>query len=657
MSDETPLAPTDVGRGISTAQGPEDFRDALASDAVPEASAGPDASASGDGVSDPDLQKLRELLFLREMALLHRLERRLDDPTQHARETSEVIAEALLLRAQKDNMLFTALEPTVEKLFREALRKSPLDFVNALFPLMGPAIRRSIAEAFRSMLEGFHKTMEQVFSWKGLRWRWRAMRTGVSFSEVVLLHTLLYRVEQIFFIHAQTGLVLGHVAHEGAAAQDADMVSAMLTAIQDFARDCFASGESSLDSLQMGDFTILVERGTTAYLACVARGTVPLEFREKLRDAMAAMQIKYLDDLDAFSGDTDKFASARGELEDLLDARYVDDDAPLPFWVRLVPVAVVLLLLAGAGVGWYDARQQAIACRYVEESFAEVGKAPGILLVEARRDGPRHWEAIYQKDLFAEDPRSLLDAKGLDPATYTLRVIPYVSYETGIVTRRVKERITPPESVAVEFDRDGTLHLRGEAPMAWILQSRQEALALPGVEKIDMSGLADPRVDELKREIARVEATVVEFPLGKDMPVPEDAAKLAKAMDTLVGIEKLADGMNVTVGLTIYGHADATGSAQRNYEISQARAKAIAAMLYARGSSIPVAMYGLGAEYAGKEGTGVDSADSADSTRAGQSRSRLKTPESVGNQASRKVELKVHLAQLPSDTGLLSILR
>ena len=180
-------------------------------------------------------------------------------------------------------------------------------------------------------------------------------------------------------------------------------------------------------------------------------------------------------------------------------------------------------------------------------------------------------------------------------------MIPYVSYEADMVTQRVKERITPPESVTMEFDRDGTLYLRGQAPMAWILQARQEALALPGVEKIDMSGLTDPRVDELKRKIARVEATVVEFPLGKDVPVPEDAAKLAQAMDTLVEIEKLAGSMNVTVSLTIYGHADATGSEQRNYEISQARARTIAAMLYARGSSIPVAMYGLGAEHASKD--------------------------------------------------------
>jgi OOP family OmpA-OmpF porin len=609
----------------------------------PEAPDTAEEIARGD--DDPALRKLRELLFLREMTLLRTLETRLNDPVQRARETGEVIAEAVLLRTRKDTLLQTALEPLVEKLFKDALRKNPMDFVGALFPIMGPAIRRSIAETFHSMLESFHRTVEQVFSWKGLRWRWEALRAGMSFSEVVLLHTLLYRVEQIFFIHAETGLVLNHVYNEDVATQDADMVSAMLTAIQDFARDCFASGQGShLDSLQLGEFVILVERGATACLACVARGAVPLEFRQRLRDTMAIMQVNYADALDSFAGDNEKFAPARRDLEGLLDTRLADKGVPLPRWVRLAPVAALLLLLVGAGYGGFAAHQRGIARQHMEASLANVGREPGILLVEARRDGNDHWEAIYQKDPLARDPEALLDAMGIDPETYTLRVIPFVSYDPNMVTRRARERIDLPEGVQMEFDRDGTLRLRGNASMGWILRARQEALALPGVARVDTSGLSDPRIDELKRMIAQVESTVVEFPLGGDTPVSGDVAELAHAMDTLVAIEKLAGEMNVAVSLTVYGHADAVGNDKRNYEISQRRARTIAAMLYARGSDIPIALYGLGAKHANRKG-------------AGESHALRRTPESIGDQASRKVEFKVHLARLPSDAGMLNLPR
>jgi OOP family OmpA-OmpF porin len=253
---------------------------------------------------------------------------------------------------------------------------------------------------------------------------------------------------------------------------------------------------------------------------------------------------------------------------------------------------------------------------------------------------------IYQKDPLAMDPKPLLDARGVDPKNYTLRVIPYVSYEADMVTQRVKNRITPPESVRMEFDRDGTLRLSGKASMGWILQARQEALALPGVEKVDTSGLADPRIEELKSMIAQVESTVVEFPLGRNIPVPEDAAKLTRAMDTLVNIEKLAAGMNVAVNLTIYGHADATGNDRRNYEISQERTRTIAAMLYARGSSIPIALYGMGSEQSGKEEAVPDSQEPGGRREAAK-----------GDQSRRKVEFRVHVVQLPSDTGMLNILQ
>jgi OOP family OmpA-OmpF porin len=609
----------------------------------------PASAEPHDGNSD--LGKLRELLFAQEIERLKSLQKRLDNPIDHARDTSEVIAEALLLRAQKDNMLYTALGPLTEKLFKEALRKSPMDFVNVLFPLMGPAIRQSVAETFHSMLESFHRTVELVFSWKSLRWRWEALRTGTSFSEVVALHTLVYRVNEVFFIHMKNGLPLCHVYNEGVTVQDTDMVSAMFTAIQDFARDSFAGGpESHLDALRMSEFTILLERGSTAYLACVVRGVVSPEFRERLRNTMATLQIKFADELDSFSGDGDveKFASAHRYLEDLLDARYVDEDIPLPLWVKLLPVLILLLLIAGGGYFWYDLHQQNLAREEsrnrMEENFAQVGREPGILLVESRQNSPDHWDVIYQKDPLARDPRRLLDARGVDPKNYTLRVIPFVSYEADMVTRRVKERITPPESVNMEFGQDGTLRLSGKASVGWILRARQEALALPGVEKVDISGVSDPSINELKSMIARVESTVVEFPLGKDTPVPEDVAKLTGAVDTLVRVEKLAATMNVAINLTVYGHADATGNDKRNYEISLERARTIAAMLYARGSSIPLVLYGLGSEQSGKDEAAPDSRESG-----------VRPEAARGNQSRRKVEFKVHVVQLPPDNGMLNI--
>jgi outer membrane protein OmpA-like peptidoglycan-associated protein len=85
--------------------------------------------------------------------------------------------------------------------------------------------------------------------------------------------------------------------------------------------------------------------------------------------------------------------------------------------------------------------------------------------------------------------------------------------------------------------------------------------------------------------------------VNSDAPYPEDMPKLVSAVDLLVEIEQLADKMGLLTALTIYGHADPTGTDKRNYELSQARARTIAAMLYNRESSMPVYTYGMGSDH------------------------------------------------------------
>ena len=76
---------------------------------------------------------------------------------------------------------------------------------------------------------------------QGLKWRFEALRTRKPFAEVILLHTLVYQVEQIFLIHKDTGLTLQHVVSKAELANDPDLVSGMLTAIKDFVQDSFGA--------------------------------------------------------------------------------------------------------------------------------------------------------------------------------------------------------------------------------------------------------------------------------------------------------------------------------------------------------------------------------------------------------------------------------
>ena len=579
---------------------------------------------------ETELAALRELLFGAELSLLEDIRKRLDDPALHAREVSAVIAEAVLLRSGKDDRLGRALEPVVEEIVKGALRRSPLDFTSVLFPLMGPAIRRSIAESFRGMLQGLHKTLEMSFSWKGLRWRLEALRTGKPFSEVVLLHTLVYRVEQLFLIHNDTGLVLAHVQGEDVAGQDADMVSAMLTAIQDFARDCFnSSGQETLDSLHMGEATIFVERSAKAYLACVVRGTPPVGFRDKLRAALEHIAFEYAEALAVFNGDAAPFGLVHRHLDDCLVAQMVEDNKPLPIWIRVLPLVLVLALMGAVGSWRYMEHRHAQAVAHargeMERGIAALNSEPGIVVYDIHKVESQPWTIFCMRDELARPIEQVLLEQGVDPARFDIRGTPYMSYAAPIVARRIENAIHLPKTVRMEFDAEsGTLRFAGTAPMDWILQSRQKLLSVPGIKQLDMKQLEDPRAYRMHGLVLAVESVSVRFPLGKDMPIPADQPKLLQLVEDLVELEKLGKDMGVSVSVTVYGHTDSLGQEKRNYELSQERAKTLAAMLYARGASIPLTIYGMGAQYS----------EPSKNLRE-------------GDQGSRRIELKVHLAQMP----------
>src|SRR5262245_50811213 len=169
-----------------------------------------------------------------------------------------------------------ALTPPVERAITASVRKNPGPLADALFPVMGPAIRKAVNAALAGMVDGLNRTLEHSLSWRSLAWRVEALRTGRSFGEVMLAHTLVYRVEQLFLIESTSGLLLQHLAPGTDGVRDADMVSGMLTAIRDFVKDSFGvAGDDALEGLKVGELSIWIEQGPRAVLAGVVRGVAP----------------------------------------------------------------------------------------------------------------------------------------------------------------------------------------------------------------------------------------------------------------------------------------------------------------------------------------------------------------------------------------------
>ena len=589
----------------------------------------PDEKDAGRVPLEQELQRLRSLLMQSEIDKISDLEHRLNDHSAKTHDISDVLAEAVVMRSNQDNMLNKAFEPIVESSFKAFIKKHPNDFINIVFPMIGSTIRRSISESFNSMLGSFSKSLEQSLSLKGIKWRLEAIRSGKQFSEIVMLHTLVYRVDQIFLIHNETGLVLSHVVHEGVTSKDADLVSGMLTAVQDFARDCFNNEDdgSALNSLKMDEYTIYIVRSPLVYLACMVRGTPPADFLNGLSESLELILAECGHLLVDFNGDSAPFAIANNHLQDCIAHKFRDDEKSAPTWTKRLVYGIGACVLVLFIAHQYHSYR-------MSKSVDLLRMEPGMLVLDVKGSwGFNPWKVVCLQDELARPFSQILSENGYKPDFIDIKSIPFVSYEPDVVKLRVIKKIMPPEGVEVYY-RDGVLHLSGAADLNWILQARQTILATPGVLSVDYSALNDPRVAELTDLIRSIETAVVRFPVGGDNPIPPDQPALNKAISDLVSLERLANKMGLAVNLTIYGQADATGSESRNYEISQARARMIASKLFAQQANIPTAIYGIGSDLSHAEDLNRDA---------------------EGNQNQRKIDLRVRLVKV-AETELLPTL-
>ena len=125
------------------------------------------ARLAGPGEYDPDSREfaeLRELLLGGERQQLDELRRRLDAMGLTTEELADVLPEAIALRSGRDRQLARALAPTVENAISESVRRNPRELATAIFPVLGPAIRKAIAETLAGLVESINRAIEHSFS-------------------------------------------------------------------------------------------------------------------------------------------------------------------------------------------------------------------------------------------------------------------------------------------------------------------------------------------------------------------------------------------------------------------------------------------------------------------------------------------------------------
>jgi outer membrane protein OmpA-like peptidoglycan-associated protein len=505
---------------------------------------------------------------------LHRIELSSEEPQEKKSaeirsraDNLEGRAEAVEMRRDRDDdaAFAEALAPTIQATLRESVRTNPHVLADALFPVMGPAIRKSITETLRSMIESFNEALEHSLSWRGIQWRVEAIRTGKPFAEIVLMHSLLFRVEQVFLIHRETGLVLNHVTAAAVLSQDPAMVAGMLSAIQQFVRDSFSSPrEESLDSMTVGGLEVWIEEGPHAVLAAVIRGHAPADYRVNLKETLEATERDFGSALDQFHGDAAPFRAADGRLQNLLVTHYREKrETRKP--KMAIAAGVLLLALAAGWIGYvtYEVHKWS-------EFARAIGQHPGIVVTSYEKSGGR-WRVHGFRDPLAADPSVDLAQQGLKPSEADLQLVPFYSLDDSIVTKRALKLLSPPHGVELE-EHGGNLAASGTAPSQWIAELQERAPMIAGVSAVDVSQLRDA-------EIVSLESVVLTFPVGGAELDPGQGTAITQAGANFNAIRSYAARTSQKVTVSIIGHTDSTGVEGTNQVLSRQRAATIAALL------------------------------------------------------------------------------
>ena len=432
--------------------------------------------------SDP-IEELRHLIVGNDSEQLAELKQRIESIESRTRDVAEVLPPAIQKGLKADARLVRSLSEPVSESLKIAIRKEPAEYAEILYPVMAPSIRRAISQAISSLLVTINRTMESTTTLSGIRTRIESAKTGIPYAELALRRSLVYRVEHIYLIDRDSGLLIDEVASSDAQSLDSDAVSAMFSAIQSFVQDSFAADESSrLTDLKVGEHNVWVAHGPRAMLACVIFGDAPESLKAQLYDALDNIRTNYANELVGFDGDSSSFDGLQDYIEPLLQLQLKEESnvkkTRKPVWPWLLGALVLAYFVV-------QSVSRSIKLDTVEHYFKQT---PGIAVTDSFwRNGKIVVEGLQDPD--AKPPFAILNSHGIDKELLLLDTIPFRSLENDMELQRFQNELILPKGVSLSI-RENRVNVNGEAPIKWLIQNDVRLRQLSEDKRLDISDLS-----------------------------------------------------------------------------------------------------------------------------------------------------------------------
>lgn len=507
---------------------------------------------------------------------------------ENARElVREVFSEALHDREKQDGSVNKVILPLVEKSVERSVADHSDQMVGYLYPLVGSLVRKSVTAFITDLLEKTNSLIENSLTIKGLKWRFKARQAGISFSQYVASQTFAFRVEQVFLIHRETGLLLNNLSAGLQSNADADLISSMLTAINDFVADSFRlnnqKGEQHLDVVKTDDFTLLIKSGPKALLVAAVTGNMPQKVGNQLQLSLEEIHRLYGNELNSFKGDDSPFEDCEQQLRECLISELKPENAKVKKrpWMALLLVLIALIFIGVAGIQRWQTNM-------FFERVQEIDNQPGILLTdtEIQRFSDIHFSVL--RDPSAIAVTEWLTQHQLNQENITFKERSYVSLDEAIIKLKVDNVVRQYPTILLDWNGEFP-QFNGEISNLDKLRLQSDLNKIPGLqfktnwlESLRIAGAQSNAADDptiiraiLDLNIAKLDRITITFEQSESALSESEVEKLFEVKEEFNNLVTIAEQQGLSLGLIIMGASDPSGSSAYNKALSQKRADTV----------------------------------------------------------------------------------
>ncbi len=525
---------------------------------------------------DSSIEKLKDLLIKEEKEQIKNIEKRLNDPMIRAKEISRSLPEAISLSLIENDHIPRVLQPVIDDSIKLSVKNNPQTIAEAISPALGPGIRRAITSTITGMIQSLNNVLNHSFSIQGIKWRFEAFKSHRQFAEIVLLHTLVYKVEQIFLIHVKSGLVLEHVVAQDIISQDPDLVSGMLTAIQDFVKDSFDTNTNEeLETLQMGsDRSIWIEHGEHAMIAAVIRGNPPLDLRTKYRELLEEIHIKSGMALEHFDGDPLPFSIFRERLKDGLQSKEKKEKK------KISPLLILIFIIISivSGIWIFNSVKTHKAW---QKYLSKLENQKGVIILSTNKKN-NEYQIFGLRDPMVKESQLLPEKKEKNLIKVKGHWKTYYSLNPEFILKRAKQILKPPKTINLTLSK-GILSATGKASGSWIEKFRKTSIAIPGIIGFNDKLIKNTDIDKLKSALNKLSAIKIYFKSNSTKFIKGQKKILNRVFKIIKDIQYFNSKLKKQVHIIIIGHTDSSGSERINRKLSRNRALKIFNFLIIKG--------------------------------------------------------------------------